>query len=119
MERHQERERETARHEDERHLTHALLTELRHLTHVIEQGFYRMSETSDALLQAVTSVAGRVDTLTATIQAEMQDIATALAQAGNGTDPVLEQAARNATDRLNALSSTINDLNTTVQGIIP
>lgn len=75
-----------------------------------------MSEASDALTQAVTDVATRVNQTTDTLQVELQQIADALANTG---DADLRQAANDAVQRLGAVSNQLDSMNQTIQNIIP
>jgi len=76
-----------------------------------------MSEASDQLTAAVQSVQTGFDALNTTLQTEMTEIAAALSSAG--TDQALRDAAADAVARLQTLGTSIADMNTTVQGIIP
>jgi NTP pyrophosphatase (non-canonical NTP hydrolase) len=77
----------------------------------------KMSEASDNLTAAVQSVQQSFDTLNTTLQTEMQEIAMALGSAN--TDQALRDAATDAVARLGMLATSISDMNTTVQNIVP
>jgi ABC-type iron transport system FetAB permease component len=76
-----------------------------------------MSEASDNLTAAVQGVQTSFDSLNSTLQTEMQEIANALS--GAGTDQALRDAATDAVTRLGNLATSISEMNTQVQGIIP
>lgn len=77
----------------------------------------RMSEAADALTAAVQSVQSGFDTLNTTLQTELQEITNALS--GAGSDQELQAAAADAVARLGVLATSIGEMNTTVQNIIP
>jgi len=77
----------------------------------------QMSEAADQLTAAVQSVQMGFDTLNTTLQTEIQQIANALSSAP--TDQALQTAAADAVARLSTLATSISDMNTQVQGIIP
>jgi len=77
----------------------------------------KMSEASDQLTAAVQGVQAGFDTLNTTLQTEMSEIAAALSSAS--TDTALQTAASDAVARLGVLATSIADMNSTIQGIIP
>ena len=83
---------------------------------VLHEGFFRMSEQSQGLLDAVAGVATRFDTLNATLQTEMAEIAAALLQA---SDADLRTAATDAVARLGTLQGQLDAMNVAIAGIIP
>jgi predicted transcriptional regulator YheO len=89
---------------------------LSEIQQTLQEGFAQMSEASDALTQAVTDVATRVNQTTDTLQVELQQIADALANTG---DADLRQAANDAVQRLGAVSNQLDSMNQTIQNIIP
>jgi|SRR5216683_5096020 len=76
-----------------------------------------MSEAADQLTAAVQAVQTGFDTLNTTLQTEMSEITAALTSAG--TDQALRDAAIDAVTRLGTLATSIGNMNTTIQGIIP
>ncbi len=77
----------------------------------------KVSEASDQLTAAVQSVQAGFDTLNTTLQTEIQQIANALSSAP--TDQALQTAAADAVARLSTLATSIEAMNTQIQGIIP
>ena len=77
----------------------------------------KVSEASDALTAAVQSVQTGFDALNTTLQTEMSEIANALSSAS--TDTALQTAVSDAVSRLGLLATSIADMNTQIQGIIP
>lgn len=82
----------------------------------LKEGFTTMSEASDALTQAVTLVASKVDTTSTTLQTELGEIAKQLADA---SDADLRAAATDAVTRLGVVAEGLDVINTTIQGIVP
>jgi DUF1680 family protein len=100
------------------------------LAHELRQGFdtlfdvmhelgEKMSDAADNLTAAVAGVQTSVDNFNTTLQAEVEAIAMALEGTGTGADPALEAAAQEAISRLNAIAAQMDQLNTTVQNIVP
>ncbi len=77
----------------------------------------KVSEASDQLTAAVQSVQSGFDVLNTTLQTEMSQIAAALS--GAPTDQALQTAAADAVARLSTLATSIADMNSTIQNIIP
>ena len=87
-----------------------------HVATVLQEGFVRMSEQSEALLTAFNSFMAQFDIFTASFHAEIQQITDALAGA---SDADLRAAATDVVTRLGTLQARVEALNTTAQGIIP
>lgn len=90
---------------------------LRDLGIIITREGIRMSEASDALTAAVQNVQTGFATLNTTLQTEMQEIVAALS--GASSDQALQAAAADAVARLGTLATSIGEMNTTIQNIIP
>lgn len=82
----------------------------------LREGFHRMSEASDNLAIAVSEVANKFDTLNTTLQQEMSEIAAALTNTG---DADLRAAATDAAQRLSGLATQLDNMNSSIQNIIP
>lgn len=94
-----------------------LREDLHTINDTLREGFQHMSESSEALTQAVTDVATRFETLNSTLQTELGEITAAL---GNATDAAaLQQAAADAVARLQTVASQLDAMNGAISAIIP